>query len=145
LADVPGVVWRKDARRRGTALEWIDPLDGLAPADREPLNAARNHDTPGTAGFANMATVQGKRGCPPLCIYCSTTTMILHASRSTAAGFRITFLALGIVFLATVPLVFLVPTGKQVRARPRNPCQRPPPCSPIPAQGPQQKPPRRGM
>lgn len=72
LAGVPGVVWREDGRIRGTPLEWIEPLDDLAPADRERLDAARYYDTLGTAGIPNTATVQSKRGCPLSCIYCST-------------------------------------------------------------------------
>jgi len=44
--------------------------------------------------------------------------LILHVSGSPAAGFRLTFLTSGLVFLATMPLVFLMPTGKQAGARP---------------------------
>jgi radical SAM superfamily enzyme YgiQ (UPF0313 family) len=69
---VPGVLWQRDGRIRGTPHEWIDALDALAPPDRERLDAPRYHDTPGTAGVPNAATVQSKRGCPLQCIYCST-------------------------------------------------------------------------
>jgi radical SAM superfamily enzyme YgiQ (UPF0313 family) len=72
LAGVPGVVWQEDGRIRSTPLEWIEPLDDLAPADRERLEAARYYDTRGSAGIPNTATVQSKRGCPLRCIYCST-------------------------------------------------------------------------
>jgi hypothetical protein len=48
----------------------------------------------------------------------SLTTLILHASGSAATGFRITFITFGLVLLATVPLVFLMPTGKQAGATP---------------------------
>ena len=72
LAGVPGAVWQEDGRIRSTPLEWIEPLDGLAPADREPLDTARYYDTRGSAGIPNTATVQSKRGCPLPCIYCST-------------------------------------------------------------------------
>lgn len=72
LAGVPGVLWREDGRIRGTPLEWIEPLDALVPADRERLDTARYYDARGSAGIPNTATVQGKRGCPLSCIYCST-------------------------------------------------------------------------
>jgi len=42
----------------------------------------------------------------------SLTTIILHASASSAAGFQVTFLSFGLALLLTIPLVFLMPTGK---------------------------------
>jgi EmrB/QacA subfamily drug resistance transporter len=42
----------------------------------------------------------------------SLTTIILHATASSAAGFQITFLSFGLALLLTIPLVFLMPTGK---------------------------------
>jgi hypothetical protein len=41
-------------------------------------------------------------------------TMILHLSSSPAVGFRIIFISFGLILLLTIPLVFLLPTGKGV-------------------------------
>ena len=64
---------------------------------------------------AKVATITGLRGMFRYvggAIGISFTTLILHASGTPATGFRWTFLAFGVVLLATIPLVFLMPTGK---------------------------------
>lgn len=64
---------------------------------------------------AKVATITGLRGMFRYvggAIGISFTTIILHASATPATGFRLTFLAFGVVLLCTVPLVFLMPTGK---------------------------------
>jgi MFS family permease len=43
----------------------------------------------------------------------SLITIILHASSTSASGFRIMFISFGLGLLLTIPLVFLMPTGKQ--------------------------------
>ena len=43
---------------------------------------------------------------------------------SPATGFRVTFITFGLVLLGTVPLVFLMPTGKQAGGGP-DPWRRP--------------------
>jgi len=43
----------------------------------------------------------------------SLTTIILHLSSTPANGFSITFISLALVFLFTIPLVFLMPSGKK--------------------------------
>ena len=70
---------------------------------------------------SKVATITGLRGMFRYvggAVGISVTTLILHVSGSPAAGFRLTFLTSGLVFLATMPLVFLMPTGKQAGARP---------------------------
>jgi MFS family permease len=70
---------------------------------------------------SKVATITGLRGMFRYvggAIGISVTTLILHVNASPAAGFRVTFLTFGLVFLATVPLVFLMPTGQQVGTRP---------------------------
>ncbi len=42
----------------------------------------------------------------------SLTTLILHLSSTPANGFRVAFPCFGVVLLCTIPLVFLMPTGK---------------------------------
>jgi radical SAM superfamily enzyme YgiQ (UPF0313 family) len=69
---VPGVVRREDGHLGGTPPDWSEPLDGLAPADRVRCDLARYYAARGTANIPNVATLQGKRGCPLPCIYCST-------------------------------------------------------------------------
>ncbi len=71
-AGLPGVFWHEAGRVHGTPPAWIPSLDALAPPDRRTFDAARYHETPGTNGLPNTATVQSKRGCPLPCIYCST-------------------------------------------------------------------------
>ena len=64
---------------------------------------------------AKVATITGLRGMFRYvggAIGISVTTIILHSSATPATGFRATFLAFGFVLLCTVPLVFLMPTGK---------------------------------
>jgi len=64
---------------------------------------------------SKVATITGLRGMFRYvggAVGISFTTIILHSSASPAAGFRLTFLAFGVVLLCTVPLVFLMPTGK---------------------------------
>ncbi len=43
----------------------------------------------------------------------SVITFILHLSSNPAIGFRITFVSFGLGLLFTIPLVFLMPTGKK--------------------------------
>jgi EmrB/QacA subfamily drug resistance transporter len=43
----------------------------------------------------------------------SLITIILHSSSTPAHGFRTTFLSFGLGLLLTIPLVFLMPTGKK--------------------------------
>ena len=64
---------------------------------------------------SKVATITGLRGMFRYvggAIGISFTTIILHASTTPATGFRTTFLAFGLVLLCTVPLVFLMPTGR---------------------------------
>jgi EmrB/QacA subfamily drug resistance transporter len=65
---------------------------------------------------AKVATITGLRGmfryvggAFGIC----GTTLILHASATPASGFRTTFVAFGLCLVLTLPLVFLMPTGKQ--------------------------------
>lgn len=44
----------------------------------------------------------------------SLITIILHSSSTPASGFRNTFISFGLGLLFTIPLVFLMPTGKKV-------------------------------
>jgi hypothetical protein len=44
----------------------------------------------------------------------SLITIILHLSSTPGNGFRITFISFGLGLLFTIPLVFLMPTGKKV-------------------------------
>jgi MFS family permease len=43
----------------------------------------------------------------------SIVTFILHLSASPGRGFTITFIFFGIVLICSIPLVFLLPTGKK--------------------------------
>ena len=43
----------------------------------------------------------------------SLVTIILHLSSTLTSGFRITFISFGLGLLFTIPLVFLMPTGKK--------------------------------
>jgi hypothetical protein len=43
----------------------------------------------------------------------SLITIILHSSSTSANGFSITFISLGLGLLFTIRLVFLMPTGKK--------------------------------
>jgi EmrB/QacA subfamily drug resistance transporter len=65
---------------------------------------------------SKVATITGLRGMFRYvggALGISATTFILHACATPAAGFRITFVTFGLVLFATVPCVFLMPTGKQ--------------------------------
>ncbi len=65
---------------------------------------------------AKVATITGLRGMFRYvggALGISITTIILHSSATTATGFRITFMVFGLGLLLTLPLVFLMPTGKQ--------------------------------
>ncbi len=44
----------------------------------------------------------------------SLITIILHLSRTPADGFRIVFISFGLGLLFTIPLVFLMPTGRRI-------------------------------
>jgi EmrB/QacA subfamily drug resistance transporter len=62
-----------------------------------------------------VGTITGLRGmCRSVggAIGVSIITIILHSSATPAAGFRVTFISFGILLLLTIPLVFLMPTGK---------------------------------
>ncbi len=64
-----------------------------------------------------VATITGLRGMfrsVGAAIGISLITIILHLSSTPANGFRITFLSFGLGLLLTIPLVFLMPTGKKV-------------------------------
>jgi MFS family permease len=52
--------------------------------------------------FANVGGVLG----------ISFITIILHLSSTPANGFRTTFISLGLMLLFTIPLIYLMPTGK---------------------------------
>jgi len=43
----------------------------------------------------------------------SLITIILHLSSTPANGFRTTFICFGLVLLFTIPLIFLMPTGRE--------------------------------
>ncbi len=43
----------------------------------------------------------------------SLITIILHGGSTSASGFRVTFISFGLGLLLTIPLVFLMPTGKK--------------------------------
>jgi MFS family permease len=65
---------------------------------------------------AKVATITGLRGMFRYvggAFGISLTTIILHSSATPATGFRTTFIAFGLGLLFTLPLVFLMPTGKQ--------------------------------
>ena len=65
-----------------------------------------------------VGTISGLRG---MCLYVggalgiSLITVVLHLSSTQASGFRIAFVSSGLVLLFTIPLVFLMPTGKKKR------------------------------
>ena len=64
-----------------------------------------------------VATITGLRGMfrsVGAAIGISLITIILHLSSTPANGFRIAFLSFGLGLLLTIPLVFLMPTGKRV-------------------------------
>jgi MFS family permease len=63
-----------------------------------------------------VATITGLRGMFRSvggAIGISLITMILHLSSTRANGFRITFISFGLGLLFTIPLVFLMPSGKK--------------------------------
>jgi EmrB/QacA subfamily drug resistance transporter len=65
---------------------------------------------------AKVATITGLRGMFRYvggAFGISLTTIILHSSANPATGFRITFIAFGLALFFTIPLVFLMPTGRQ--------------------------------
>ena len=43
----------------------------------------------------------------------SLVTFILHLSPDPASGFTIVFIVFGLMFLASIPLLFLMPAGKR--------------------------------
>lgn len=64
-----------------------------------------------------VATITGLRGMfrsVGAAIGISLITLILHLSSTPARGFKIAFLAFGLMLLFTIPLVFLMPTGEKV-------------------------------
>ena len=63
-----------------------------------------------------VATISGLRGMIRSvggAFAISIITIILHSSATAADGFRTTFLSYGFVFLLTIPIIFLMPTGKE--------------------------------
>ena len=63
-----------------------------------------------------VATIVGLRGTfriVGLALGISLITFILHVSAQPAIGFRITFIFFGLLLLFSIPLVFLMPTGKK--------------------------------
>ncbi len=63
-----------------------------------------------------VATITGLRGMFRSvggAIGISLITIILHLSSTPTSGFRITFISFGLVLLFTIPLIFLMPTGKE--------------------------------
>ena len=65
---------------------------------------------------SKVATITGLRGMFRYvggALGISFTTIILHSSATPATGFSTTFSAFGLGLLFTLPLVFLMPTGKQ--------------------------------
>ena len=65
-----------------------------------------------------VATITGLRGMFRSvggAVGISLITIILHSSSTPANGFRTTFLSFGLGLLLTIPLVFLMPTGKKGR------------------------------
>lgn len=75
---------------------------------------------------AKVATITGLRGMFRYvggAVGISVTTLFLHVSASPAAGFRLTFLVSGLLFLATLPLVFLMPAGRPTRAASLRACE----------------------
>lgn len=64
-----------------------------------------------------VSTITGLRGTfrsVGAAIGISVVTIILHLSSSPAIGFRVIFISFGLIPLFTIPLVFLMPTGKGV-------------------------------
>jgi EmrB/QacA subfamily drug resistance transporter len=64
-----------------------------------------------------VSTITGLRGTfrsVGAAIGISVVTIILHLSSSPAVGFRVIFISFGLILLLTIPLVFLLPTGKGV-------------------------------
>jgi EmrB/QacA subfamily drug resistance transporter len=65
-----------------------------------------------------VATIMGLRGMFRTvggALGISLITFILHLSSNRVIGFRITFIFFGLMFLSSIPLVFLMPTGKKKR------------------------------
>lgn len=63
-----------------------------------------------------VATISGLRGMIRTvggAFAISIITIILHSSATPADGFKTTFLSYGLALLLTIPLVFLMPTGKK--------------------------------
>jgi MFS family permease len=63
-----------------------------------------------------VATITGLRGMFRSvggAVGISLITIILHSSSSPANGFKTTFISFGLGLLFTIPLVFLMPTGKK--------------------------------
>jgi tellurite resistance protein TehA-like permease len=63
-----------------------------------------------------VATITGLRGMFVFvggALGISFITIILHLSSTPAIGFRIAFISFGLGLLFTIPLVFLMPSGKK--------------------------------
>lgn len=72
IDEIPGLARIKEGLTHSTLHQWIETLDDLKPPDRLQVDAKRYYESPGGPFIPNVATVQGKRGCPLSCIYCST-------------------------------------------------------------------------
>jgi EmrB/QacA subfamily drug resistance transporter len=69
-----------------------------------------------------VATIVGLRGMFRTvggALGVSLTTLILHSSSHPAGGFNITFICFGLGLMCGIPLVFLMPAGKQKIGEPR--------------------------
>ena len=62
-------------------------------------------------GVSNTLTAREAPGGGALAV--SLITFMLRSSIDAAAGFRITFIAFGLAFLLSIPVVFLMPEGKR--------------------------------
>ncbi len=65
---------------------------------------------------SRVATITGLRGMFRFvggAIGISLITIILHVSATPAHGFRFAFFSFGTVLFLTIPLVFLMPSGKK--------------------------------
>jgi MFS family permease len=62
---------------------------------------------------ATITALRGVFGNVGGVIGISLVTIILHLSSTPANGFRATFLSFGLGLLLAIPLIFLMPTGKE--------------------------------
>jgi hypothetical protein len=62
---------------------------------------------------ATIVRLRGTSRIAGLALGISIITLILHVSVQPAVGFGITFILFGLVLLCSIPLIFLMPTGKK--------------------------------